>query len=334
MTLPRSAFSVLILAAGLLMAGCAGYIDQRAALREAKAEAQYPPTGQLLEVNGVTVHAHVEGSGPDLVLLHGASGNTRDFTFDLVGRLRDDYRVIVFDRPGLGWTDHIGEENRNPIAQADLLRAAADQLGAKHPIVLGHSYGAAVAMAWALRDPGGPPALVILSGTTYPWQGEFGWWYPFISSHFGRDVAVPLMTGFAPMSKVEDWVIAGIFKPQPVPEGYSDYIGAGLSARRDSFNANVEQIGALKTYLEYMAPHYPNLRQPIEIVHGNRDRIVGLELNSLAMVSQVPGAVLTVLNGMGHMPHHGAPEEVVAAIHRAAERAGLRQLRTAAPSPY
>ena len=40
------------------------------------------------------------GAGPDLVLIHGSSGNTRDFTFGFVDTVKDRYRVIVFDRPG------------------------------------------------------------------------------------------------------------------------------------------------------------------------------------------------------------------------------------------
>ncbi|MEO0766730.1 MAG: alpha/beta hydrolase, partial [Pseudomonadota bacterium] len=49
--------------------------------RDRDAAANYPHTGQLIEVDGVTVHAVQTGQGPDVVLLHGASGNTRDFTF-------------------------------------------------------------------------------------------------------------------------------------------------------------------------------------------------------------------------------------------------------------
>ena len=45
------------------------------------------------------------GEGPDVVLIHGAFGSLRDFTFDLSDRLSERYRVIAFDRPGLGYTD-------------------------------------------------------------------------------------------------------------------------------------------------------------------------------------------------------------------------------------
>ena len=111
---------------------------------------------RCIEVGKARVHAHVAGTGPDLVLIHGASGNVRDFTFALVGLLTARYRVIAFDRPGLGWSDDLGRDGLSPLVQADLLRAAAAQLGVRRPIVLGHSYGGAVAMAWALRDPPAP----------------------------------------------------------------------------------------------------------------------------------------------------------------------------------
>ena len=80
----------------------------------------------------------------------------------------------------------------------------------------------------------------------------------------------------------------------------------------------------LKPYLEKMAPLYPGLNQPIEIVHGDADTTVGLDIHSRRMVREVPSARLTVLKDVGHMPHHAAPDQVVAAIDRAAARAGLR----------
>lgn len=305
----------------LAVAGCA--VDQQASKREARAEAAYPPTGQLLQVDGRQVHADIRGSGPDLVLLHGASGNSRDFTFDLVERLQDRYRVISFDRPGLGWTDDLGAQTDNPIAQAELLRQAAAQLDVRKPIVLGHSYGGAVAMGWALRDPGNTAAVVLLAGATYPWPGDLGNWYPFITSPVGKAAAVPLITAYAPEIRVQD-AIAGIFAPNPVPPGYADYIGAGLTLRRDSFINNAQQVDGLKPYVTAMAPRYPRLPMPIEIVHGDRDTTVGLDYHSRRMVQDLPNARLTVLPGVGHMPHHADPAAVVSAIDRAATRAGLR----------
>ncbi len=312
-----------------VLAGCGVVVDRRADLREAAAEARYPPTGQLIEVEGRIVHAHVEGSGPDLVLLHGASGNTRDFTFSFVDRLKDDYRVIAFDRPGLGWTeraDRFGPwdpRGESPRSQARLLQAAADRLGVENPLVLGHSYGGAVALAWGLERPDETAGLIVVAGASNPWPGGLGPMYRVMGSSWGGALLAPLVTAWSPYGRVDD-ALAGIFGPDPVPPGYARYIGAGLTLRRESFRANARQVNTLRPHVVEMSAHYPSLPMPVEIVHGTEDDTVPLRIHSEPLARQIPGANLTRLQGVGHMPHHAAPDAVEQAIHRAATRARLR----------
>ena len=78
-----------------------------AGVREAEAMRANPPASDFVEVDDVPVHYQIKGEGPDLVLLHGASGNLNDFTMGFTDRLTDRYRVILFDRPGLGWTGRL-----------------------------------------------------------------------------------------------------------------------------------------------------------------------------------------------------------------------------------
>ncbi|MGL6211497.1 MAG: alpha/beta fold hydrolase, partial [Paracoccaceae bacterium] len=73
----------------LTVAGCAR-------VRETKAEAAHPAVGQFVTVDGLRVHYATKGAGPDLILLHGASGNLRDWTFGLMDRLASDFRVTAF----------------------------------------------------------------------------------------------------------------------------------------------------------------------------------------------------------------------------------------------
>ena len=314
---------MVLAGSAVALGGCAALVDARASGRERAAEDRYPPVGRLLEVDGRQVHAHVEGSGPDLVLIHGASGNLRDFTFALAGRLAGDYRVIAFDRPGLGWSDPLPEDGVSPIAQADVLRAAAAQLGVERPIVLGHSYGGAVALAWGLRAPEETAALVILAGASHPWEGPLSFTQTLPATAVGRAMVVPLVTALAGPDSVER-SLGNIFRPQPVPEGYAAHIGAGLTLRRDSLVHNAEQISALKPHLAVMAQRYPDLPMPIEILHGTEDRTVGLAIHGERLAGDAPHAALTRLEGVGHMPQHAAPEAVIEAIDRAAARAGLR----------
>jgi pimeloyl-ACP methyl ester carboxylesterase len=307
------------LAAGAVAAA----IDHRATRREHVSEAAYPPTGQLIDIDGRAVHAHVEGSGPDLVLIHGASGSTRDFTFSLVKALAPRYRVVAFDRPGLGWSDDIGPDGTSPMAQASILRAAADRLGVRRPIVLGYSYGGAVALAWALGDRASVAALVILAGATMPWTGGLGTWYALTSTALGRAAVIPLVTAFVPTVKSEA-IINGIFAPDPVPEGYAGYLGAGLTLRRAVLSANARQVNALKAHVTAMARQYGELDLPVEILHGDNDPTVPHLIHALPLARILPDAAVTLLPGVGHMPHHADPGAVIAAIDRAGARAGLR----------
>ena len=320
-------FSLTMIAVVL---GLVVLVQWRATTREAAADAAYPPIGELIDIDGVTVHARVQGGGPDLVLIHGASGNMRDFTFDMVDQLTDRYRVILFDRPGLGWTDnlpqHAGAWNATaatPHEQATLLQKAADRLGVSNPIVLGHSYGGAVALAWGLLRPDETAALVLASGVSEPWEGDLGWQYKLTGSAFGSGIVIPLVTAFLPQGFIRASVNA-IFAPQDTPDGYNDHIGTGLALRRTSMRANAQQVNTLLPEIKKMVAQYATLTMPIELVHGTADTIVPLEVHAAIATPQLPNARLTTLPGIGHMPQHVSQPEVVAAIDRAATRAGLR----------
>ena len=45
---------------------------------------------------------------------------------------------------------------------------------------------------------------------------------------------------------------------------------------------------------------------PVEILHGTADAVVPHAVHALPLARQIPGARLTTLEGMGHMPQHGA----------------------------
>ena len=313
----------LILAAAAL-AGAAGCVGQRASTREAASLAAYPATGQFVVVNGQRVHYEMKGTGPDVILIHGALGNLRDMTFDLRDRLTPDYRVTTFDRPGFGYSDPLANGDATLIGQAKLLQAAAKEIGIAKPIVLGHSYGGSVAMAWGMYPDILPPAaLVLVSAPTLPWPGSLDPLYRVTGSPVGAALVVPLITAFV----TDDYLnksVTGIFKPAAVPEGYAAFVGSGLTLRRSSLRANGKQVNTLRDQLVAMEPGYPALTLPIELVHGDRDTSVPLTIHAEPLSKILPNAALTIVPGAGHMPHHSDPQMIVDAIDRAARRAQLR----------
>jgi pimeloyl-ACP methyl ester carboxylesterase len=290
--------------------------------RERAAETAYPPEGTFLTVEGVRMHVVVAGTGPDLVLIHGSSGSTRDWTFSLLPRLAERYRVIAIDRPGLGWSDPApGGESLH--VQARLIRGAAAALGASRPVVVGQSYGGAVALAWATDAPESLAALVTLAAPSHRWEGGLPLQYVLTSAPvFGAATRHAIMA-WVPEGYVRTQTEA-VFAPQAAPEGYVGHFGPRMSLRPASQYENARQRAALKDEITAMVPRYARIAVPVEVLHGTADTIVSLTIHAEPFAAEVPFARLTRLPGLGHMLQHVAQDDVAAAIDRATARAGLR----------
>lgn len=315
------ALALLIAALGL------GGLAWRITARERQAEAAFPPEGRMMQVEGHQIHVvergQPAGTAPDLVLIHGSNGSTRDMTFRLAPALVDRYRILIFDRPGLGYSEPADPKGTSIQTQARLMQTAAAELGANRPIVLGQSYGGAVALAWAVAYPDQTAAVVSVSGVSHPWESDLPLFYQVTASSLGASLLVPLLTAFVPASYVEA-SLEEVFAPQSVPEGYATHFGLTMSLRRVSLRANARQRANLLSEVERLAPLYPNLSMPIEIVHGEADTTVGISIHAERLVADTSTAHLTRLDNAGHMPHQTHTEAVVAAIDRAATRANLR----------
>lgn len=307
-------------AAASALALAAGTTHVLASRREARARDSHPPTGDFVEVEGIRMHAQVMGDGAqDVVLIHGSSGNLRDFNSVLAPELARRYRVIMVDRPGLGWSDPHPDGTLLEV-QARLIQAVAAHYGADRPIVLGQSYGGAVALCWATLMPDRLSAVVAIAAVTHPWDTGLGTYYTLLSSTLGQWALIPMITAFVPEARIHD-EIDKTFHPQPAPEGYADHFGTDLTVRRAPMRMNARQRRALLAQMQALSQRYDEITVPIELVHGDADPLVPQQIHSERLAAQHPEARLTTLPGIGHMPHHVATDQVVAAVDRAALRA-------------
>ena len=141
----------LAIAAAVAALGIAALVNRSLAK---KAERENPPAGRFVNVNGVRLHYVDRGSGEPIVLLHGNGSMIQDFASSgLIEMAAQKHRVIAFDRPGFGHSARPRGTIWTPEAQADLIHGALKQIGITRAKVLGHSWGASVAVALALETP-------------------------------------------------------------------------------------------------------------------------------------------------------------------------------------
>ncbi len=102
--------------------------------------------------NGLTMHYQQAGDGPDLVMVHGLTGNLASWNLQIVPLLWDDFRVTTYDLRGHGYTEATPAGYTADNMAADLLDLL-DLLEIDNPIIVGHSYGADIALYFALLYP-------------------------------------------------------------------------------------------------------------------------------------------------------------------------------------
>ncbi len=165
--------------------------------------------GGYIKLPGTTIRYYQEGSGPDILMIHGCPGSIEDFD-PIVQDLAKNFRVTLYDRPGHGYSeagDNLYSLNYNARVAEDII----EHLNLKNVLVVGHSYGSGVALSLAISDNANIRAYVLLSAPGYrpvpidaisyllgiPYFGKG--MAVLLSPHIGPDmVRSKLTAGFAP----------------------------------------------------------------------------------------------------------------------------------------
>jgi pimeloyl-ACP methyl ester carboxylesterase len=277
------------------------------------AEKDNPPAGQFLEVNGVRLHYVERGSGAPLVLLHGNGSMIQDFeSSGLIDLASKNYRVIVFDRPGFGHSDRPRNVVWTPAAQAELINSALQRLGVSHAIVLGHSWGASVAVALALKYPKLVQGLVLASGYYY--------------ATLRPDVvavsapAVPLAGDvlghtIAPIVSRVIWplLMTKIFGPRSVPKKFEGF-PKEMAFRPSQIHASAAESALMIPGALDLQDQYASLKMPVSIIAGEEDRLIDTDTQSHRLHGNIAQSKFHRVSGAGHMVHQTATGSVMAAI--------------------
>lgn len=286
-----------------------------------RAEAETPPAGKFVEVDGVRLHYVDRGEGPVVVLLHGDGVMLQDF--DVSGVLplaAEKHRVVAFDRPGYGYSERPRSTIWAPTAQAELIAGALKQIGVERAVVVGHSWGTLVGLAMALDHPSVVSGLVLLSGYYY------GTVRPDVIP--GAVPAIPLIGDLltytvGPALTLLNGPIGvkASFAPAPVSPKFEAFPKA-MALRPSQIHASAADAALLVPSAITLSSRYGELALPVIIMAGRGDVIVHMDKHAERLVGDIKGAELRIVPHQGHMLHYAVPEQVVAAIADLTSRGG------------
>jgi pimeloyl-ACP methyl ester carboxylesterase len=282
-----------------------------------KAERENPAAGRFLDVDGVRLHYVERGSGEPLVLLHGNGSMIEDFeSSGLIDLAARNYRVIVFDRPGFGHSDRPRNVVWTPDAQAELINQALERLDVSNAIVLGHSWGASVALALALKFPDLVRGLVLASGYYYPTvrpdviaMGAPA--LPVIGDILSHTVSPLISRAIWPL------MMAKIFGPPSVPEKFGAF-PKEMALRPSQIRASAAESALMIPDAFSLRNRYADLKMPVVIIAGEQDRLIDIDTQSARLHSEIPQSRFHRIAKNGHMIQQTATDQVMSAIREVA----------------
>jgi pimeloyl-ACP methyl ester carboxylesterase len=283
-----------------------------------KAERANSPAGQFVEADGLRLHYVERGKGDTVVLLHGNGSMIQDFeSSGLVDLVAKDHRVIVFDRPGFGHSDRPRNVVWTPDAQAEVIADALGKLGVSNAVVLGHSWGASVAIAMALKHPDLVRGLVLASGYYYPT------FKPEVAA-----LAVPslpligdiLSYTLSPLISRAMWpvMLSKIFGPRRVPAKFEGF-PKEMALRPSQIRASAAETGLMIPDAFAQRNRYADLKMPVVIVAGGEDKLIDIDTQSARLHGDISQSSFHRIAGHGHMIQQTATEQVMAAIDEVAQ---------------
>jgi pimeloyl-ACP methyl ester carboxylesterase len=257
--------------------------------------------------------ADVRGAGRAVVLLHGQPGSARDWRL-VATDLARDHRVIVPDRLGYGLT---GGRAAGFAANANAVIRLLGSLDETSALVVGHSWAGGIAIELALDYPGSVGGLALVCSVA---PGD-------PPGRLDRLLALPLLgtalaaTTLSTAGGVLSWGPTRAFADWRL-RGRSEEHLAALTRdwrRRATWTSFAVEQRALVHELPAMAPRLARIVTPTIVLAGSLDRVVTAAA-ARRLAGAIPGAVLEVVAGGGHLLPQLQPGTVASAIRRLASR--------------
>ena len=260
----------------------------------------------MTTADGVRLWAIDEGTGTPLVLCHGGPG-LWDYLGPVSSMVNDRARVVRWDQRGCGRS---GPSRRHTLAgYVDDLEAIRLDYGFDAWIVGGHSWGASLALAYALQHPDRTQAVVYISGTGIgrAWNRAYHDETDRRRTPAQRERLAQLTGRVRSESEEREYRVLAWIPDVADQERANDLVSRIDAPYAINTDANQQLNAETKTWDEArLAEQCRTMTAPVLVLHGERDPRPPWAIDSLA--AALPGASVVVLPDVGHLPWLEAPE--------------------------
>lgn len=251
-------------------------------------------------------HVQEAGSGPTLLLLHGAGGATQSWR-DLFPVLADRFHTIAVDLPGQGFTKS-GARNRLSLKRMSEDLAQLIAVENWHiDLIVGHSAGAALGLDLARRVE--PHGVVGLNAALGKFDGIAGWVFPLMAKALALNpLAATLLTR---MPNGEGRV------RELLEATGSDFDRRTLELYMALASDRAHVAGTISMMAQWnidsLLGQLDRIACPVLLMAGSRDGTVPPEISRGAAARLADGEA-KILPDLGHLMHEEAPELIAREI--------------------
>jgi 3-oxoadipate enol-lactonase len=236
-----------------------------------------------------------------LVFLHGIGGAARAWRSQVTA-FGDRHRAIAWDMPGYGGSAPLANVSIETLAEAlqDFLR----EIGARKPVLVGHSIGGMIVQQWLIKHPHDASAVVLAQTSPAFGKADGDWQKQFIEARLGPLDRGETMQSLAPTLVRE---LVG-----------DDPDAAGMELARDCMGSVPEasyraMMLALLGFDQRRA--LANIAVPTLVLSGSKDKNAPAPMMA-KMATYVPSSTYVDLEGAGHLVNLERPKAFDAALNQ------------------
>ena len=273
--------------------------DETVEFDRVRALVPHADRSEFVHVDGMRIHYQEFGdpAAPPVVMIHGYTASVYSWRSSAPLIAEAGFRVVLVDLIGFGYSDKPRHFEYTIEAQARMVTRFMDRLGLGQAIVVGSSYGGAVATTIALDYPERVEKLVLVDAVinddlrshpllrlaSVPGIGEVV--TPFIADSralLKHRMSGTLARGNAHM--ITEDRIQSILRPLRAADGHHSLLATSRNWRANRITSDAHLI-----------------TQPTLIIWGEEDTVTPLEHGYL-LRDALPGSRLLVLKNCGHVP--------------------------------